>query len=640
MWARFSALVLLPAFLFFLEGLRAYLAVLFALASDALHPTTRPEAVLLALAPLVALLAPAVPLPRLLGRRGAVAASVALLAVARVPLSLGPLAVQGVSASAVVAGGALLLVTAAGYVERRGLAAAFIGAVLADQLLRLAGTSWDLSLRPGWVPIQIVLSLLVLGLLGEWLRLPEQGPVGSTLERRAGGLRMRGGIALVGLLFLEAAVLSSAAALSRLAGIPYAASGVLLMVAGALALALSLLGIEPHRWHRHGALLLGAVVAIGAAAPWWVRGWSGAALAAAGHTAALLLVNAALAPAGGRRPGAALLPGLGALLGFHALYAAAYFPGHTFSFLEGAAPWVVLGASVVLLVSVALLPRPGSAPPLVPPIQGLLLPVGAVAMAVLVAWADLRDPLRGAPAPAPTLDSGLALATWNVHLGFDASWTFDPEGIARTLERVGATVVGLQEVPAGLPFLQGTDLALWLGRRLGQHDYFAPSTASLLGDAFLGPAAVERFAAARLPGPDPRQVAVLAIPLPHGSLPVYMTRLGLGSDVRAVQASALLALIPDGPAVLLGDFNAEEADPEIGALAAAGFRDALAVAGANPSPTYPADEPRRRIDWIWVRGLEVASAEVLESRASDHRPVRASVAFPTAADAASRVSPP
>lgn len=627
MRARFSALVLVPAFLFFLQGSRAFLTVLFALASDALYPRLDPEALFAALAPLMALLAPVLPVARVLGRRGGTAAAVALIAVARVPLGLGPLAIEAVVAATIVAGGLILIVTATGYVERRALTAALIAAIVLDQLMRLAGGSWDLSLRPAWVPVQIVLSLLVLGLVGEWLRAPEDVPDGPTLERRAGGLRARGGIALGAILFLEATVLSSAAVLSRLAGVPYGAAGVLLVGAGAVALALTVLGMEPHRY-RIGGLVLGLMVAGGAVSAWWWRGWVVAGVVAVGHAAALLLLNRALAPAGGRRPGAALLPGIALLISAHATFAASYFPGQTLQILEGGAPWVVLAIAVVLLAILAVVPRPEAASGLIPLPDALFAPGVAVGLAVLIAWLGLRapDPRRsGSTSSLAAEETGVTLVTWNVHLGFDSDWRFDPEAVARTLERLGPTVAGLQEVPAGLPFAAGADLALWLGRRLGHQDYFAPTTGALLGDAFLAPAPMRRFASARLPGRDPRQVALLLLPPELGGIPVYMTRLGLDASERSRQLDALLSRVPAGPAVVLGDLNAEGADPELGGLAEAGFRDALAVAGVDPVPTFPADAPSRRIDWIWIRDLEVLAADVVETRASDHRPVRASV---------------
>ncbi|HEX7120257.1 MAG TPA: hypothetical protein VF212_15790, partial [Longimicrobiales bacterium] len=56
-----------------------------------------------------------------------------------------------------------------------------------------------------------------------------------------------------------------------------------------------------------------------------------------------------------------------------------------------------------------------------------------------------------------------------------------------------------------------------------------------------------------------------------------------------------------------------------------GFRDAFELAGAAPAPTSPAIVPTERIDWIWLRGYDAVEARVLDSTASDHRLVVATV---------------
>jgi len=50
----------------------------------------------------------------------------------------------------------------------------------------------------------------------------------------------------------------------------------------------------------------------------------------------------------------------------------------------------------------------------------------------------------------------------------------------------------------------------------------------------------------------------------------------------------------------------------------------LERAGLHPvstAPTFPSHAPRICIDWIAVAGLELLSAEVVDLRASDHRPI-------------------
>jgi endonuclease/exonuclease/phosphatase family metal-dependent hydrolase len=70
--------------------------------------------------------------------------------------------------------------------------------------------------------------------------------------------------------------------------------------------------------------------------------------------------------------------------------------------------------------------------------------------------------------------------------------------------------------------------------------------------------------------------------------------------------------------VLLGDFNAEPAAPELSPL-----WTKLDDAG-DAGPTYPADLPAKRIDYVTVsRGTPVTHTEVIDSTASDHRPVLA-----------------
>ena len=96
------------------------------------------------------------------------------------------------------------------------------------------------------------------------------------------------------------------------------------------------------------------------------------------------------------------------------------------------------------------------------------------------------------------------------------------------------------------------------------------------------------------------------------------------------QISEALDFIGDtAPATFGGDFNAEPDEDVPQAILAAGFHDPFGALGNDPA-TYssPAIEPRKRIDYVWVRQLEVTSAWVSESLASDHRMVVIEVAWP------------
>jgi endonuclease/exonuclease/phosphatase family metal-dependent hydrolase len=74
------------------------------------------------------------------------------------------------------------------------------------------------------------------------------------------------------------------------------------------------------------------------------------------------------------------------------------------------------------------------------------------------------------------------------------------------------------------------------------------------------------------------------------------------------------------PTILMGDMNAGPSADEIAPLFAK-LRDAWA-GQADPGYTIPADAPTNRIDYVFVAGpFRVASARVLDTTASDHRPV-------------------
>jgi endonuclease/exonuclease/phosphatase family metal-dependent hydrolase len=150
----------------------------------------------------------------------------------------------------------------------------------------------------------------------------------------------------------------------------------------------------------------------------------------------------------------------------------------------------------------------------------------------------------------------------------------------------------------------------------------------LVGDAVLTRVTHEAFTTTRLPPPegDPKQLARVRITALAG-FDFHATHLGLTEAERAVQVSAIIAAIGPGPSVLAGDLNAEPDDDTIAALRAGGFRDVFEASGTAPSPTWPAAHPQRRIDWLWVRGLDVRAAGVSDATASDHRPVYAEIAI-------------
>ncbi|HEX6938874.1 MAG TPA: endonuclease/exonuclease/phosphatase family protein, partial [Longimicrobiales bacterium] len=473
----------------------------------------------------------------------------------------------------------------------------------------------------------------------------------------------------------EASVLGSAPVGAQWTGVPYPLLAALLVVAGGVATALLLASREPAGRPAPAAAGLAVAVVAGALAAWGWEGWGAAAAFVGGHVAALLLLGRALAPAGGRRGGWTVTAALAVFLLFSVCYAFTYFYAFTFRSFQGAAPRILALAGAVLFTATLLvpLPRPTPPPPLRRRVVAAALTMLALAAAVpaWIGWRDevvaeranppaervdaraeraeradaaaagaydsaaarTDDPATAAtddpaaagaddvasespPAAQPALE--LRVATYNVHYGFGEDWRYAPEAMAATIAEAGADVVALQEVSVGLASAYGTDLARWLGRRLGMRVRFAPTLNGALGDAVLSRLPVVAFQSVPLPPADAdrKQVAVAEIAAGPDTLRVLATHFGLSPAERAAQTAGVLDAAGAGPAILAGDLNAGPDSDVARRLAAAGFRDAFELAGAAPAPTSPAIVPTERIDWIWLRGYDAVEARVLDSTAS------------------------
>lgn len=613
--------------LFLLQGIAALIATLFTLVYDGVFER-RQSAWLQMLLPLSAIAVPALPLARRLGRERLLAIAAAVTALARVALCLPSFSARWIASAAVVGAGAMFLSAAVGLLDRRALTAGAAGALLLEQLLRFTGWSWDVLLRPG-TPLlaQLVISAIAAALAGYWLLQPDTtGTNDASFERRLGGMRLRGAVALGCILFLELAVLARPAVAARQTGVPYPVMACTLIAVTAAAVLLLAMRTLPMAHYR--ALTVSCALAAGGAAALapLIRGWAGAALLVLGHAAALALFAPALTPAGGKRKGWTLSIAPLVLVGFAALHALTFFAAFTIPALHERAPVVIASAAILLALVLLVVPRPLAAPPID------VLPAAALAaVALLLAGGlALRTP-PGAPqndAPGETLD----VASFNVHLGFTQDWRFDPGMIATTIRDSGAQLVALQEAPAGLMIAYGVDLPLWLAQHLGMQAYFAPSKGALLGDALLSRRPVTRWTSLPLPhlGGDRRRLIRASVSTPAGPLVVAAVHFGLTGEQQRAQAEEVVRRLGNAPrAVLLGDLNSGPGSATDMILSAAGLRDAFAVSGDAPAATWPALAPQQRIDWVRVRGYDVSAARISAGGGSDHRLVGATLVAPT-----------
>ncbi|SRR6266516_545390 len=242
--------------------------------------------------------------------------------------------------------------------------------------------------------------------------------------------------------------------------------------------------------------------------------------------------------------------------------------------------------------------------------------------------------------PAAGSEIPLRVMTYNIRSG-----NGNLAGTAAAIRASAADIVGLQEVDVHWAERSNfVDQATALGQQLQMQVRFARIYQLAGAQAQDPPREFGVALLSRLPIIDwsnhiitrlsTQEASPVPAPLPGfleatidisgAKLRVFDTHLDYRSDprVREQQVKEMLAYIgePSSPTLLFGDLNAPPDAPEIQPLLQR-LHDAW-PASAGPGLTDPADEPRKRIDYVLIsKHFRVRSASVPITLASDHRPL-------------------
>jgi hypothetical protein len=200
-------------FLFTLQAIRVLFSVLFGVIYDVVvtGPMT-PMVIVIHLLLLLAFLSP-IFAPRRTDRLWTLFIPSLLVFLSRVPLTLNDPQARLYSS--------LLIVAAFGFYAATLLRKspltfpqALIAALAADQFFRALGNTFDITLRDGWLPYQLILSVALAGLSWRLFYLAR----GRVEEASTRGLGLLGGLSIGALLFLELSLLSFPNAVARWSG--------------------------------------------------------------------------------------------------------------------------------------------------------------------------------------------------------------------------------------------------------------------------------------------------------------------------------------------------------------------------------------------------------------------------------------
>lgn len=221
----------------------------------------------------------------------------------------------------------------------------------------------------------------------------------------------------------------------------------------------------------------------------------------------------------------------------------------------------------------------------------------------------------------------LQVMTYNIRHAEGMDGRVNPQAVLRDLKAANADVIALQEVDR-LQWRSGLqDQARYFAQAMGMHCIYAPAIrhgVSQYGVALLSRYPLEAPQIHRLTGGrEPRLLLTAELRLPNRTVTVATTHLSVEAAGRTREWPQLLAALQNGqtPLILLGDFNSSSSSPELQeAVRGLGLKE------IRPKPSsLPTVAHGGRIDHIFTNLQAERSALVRDSRASDHRPVSASI---------------
>ena len=221
--------------------------------------------------------------------------------------------------------------------------------------------------------------------------------------------------------------------------------------------------------------------------------------------------------------------------------------------------------------------------------------------------------------------------TYNIRHGVGLDGVLDLERTARVIKAANPDIVILNEVDNGTARSFGVHQADSLGVLLDLYPVFGRSIdydGGQYGNALLSRYPILDFQIFDLSTDsllEGRSVFLSRVDLKGDTVAILGTHLGLSPEERLEQVQGIIKLLPEMDRfILAGDFNFE---PTSGAheVITKSVRDGLAERTGQPVLTFPADQPNRRIDYIFI-GEEIEVMQVAEfghpeiSIASDHLP--------------------
>ena len=231
---------------------------------------------------------------------------------------------------------------------------------------------------------------------------------------------------------------------------------------------------------------------------------------------------------------------------------------------------------------------------------------------------------------------------YNIHAGKDAPGVGNLTRVAELIRSTNADIVLLQEVDRGTGRSNNVDQPAVLAAQTGLNVAYGSALdydGGKYGVAILSRWPILGETLFHLPvappqtrsggSMEPRGALRITVASPKGRLAIVNTHLD-PTNVdrwRRQEADSIISLVAQtrrtvGMVIAGGDFNSTPESEVQTAMRNAGLRDSWMECAEGQGFTYPDDNPVKRIDYLFLTGnVRCSSAQVINTRVSDHRPV-------------------
>lgn len=227
----------------------------------------------------------------------------------------------------------------------------------------------------------------------------------------------------------------------------------------------------------------------------------------------------------------------------------------------------------------------------------------------------------------------LRVMTYNIHVGVGMDKKLDLQRIADVINTEHPDLVGLQEVDRGVKRTEGKDEIAELAKLTSMNYAFAHNLdyqGGQYGVAILSRFAIENTEHRKYENrreAERRGMLRVEVRIAGRELNFVTTHLDYQyADGRLFETEQMLKFLEgvEGPLIVVGDFNDEPAGDAY-KLMLTKFDDSW-LAGKSKAIgfSYPADQPAKRIDYVFARAsdhIRTKKAWLVTSLASDHLPL-------------------